>query len=363
MNLNNDEMKEYLNQVVDLESSIYMQERSRDKAKSELKFVEPTIEHLAVPERKSFFKPVKPVRKELTKEQKDKRSIWIILLCGFIAFFLLFLGFGIYSYREWQWEKKHLNHYPDRQGEITFAETTCAIFAILTVFPGVIIYRYNKALDDEFKKDTEQYEKSIMKYNEMVNKEEERYSAEMAVYQDKKAKYKQQYDEEYAIAENNYKKASQLVSAFDRPLTEAKSLLERLYALDYIFPKYRNLIAMCTIYEYYMTGRVSELEGPNGAYNLYESELRQNLIINRLDTIISQLEQVKENQFILYQEVRKTNIILNGISKDIKEILDTSNRIENNTELIAKATNLTAYYSQIIAHNTEAIKYLELVNG
>ena len=360
MKLNNEEMKEYLKQVVDLESSIYTQERSQEQAKRDLRFVGPTIEKVPIPKKKDLYKPFKPVRGELTKEQKEKRGYWIILLSFLIGLSIIFLCTGLYFFIE----SKSIA-YPSGywQEEITFSVTACMISVLLIVLPAVKIRGYDKALDDEFAKKTEQYEQSFQRYIESARKEEERYNAEMALYKEKSANYKRRYDEEYNISESNYKQASQLVAAFEQPLLESKSLLDRLYSLDYIFPKYRNMIAMCTIFEYYMTGRVSELEGPNGAYNLYESELRQNLIINKLDTIITQLEQVKENQFILYQEVQKTNKILNGISKDIKEILDTTKKIENKTELISRATNLTAYYSQIIAHNTEAIKYLELING
>ena len=58
-----------------------------------------------------------------------------------------------------------------------------------------------------------------------------------------------------------------------------ESMLRKLYSKDIVHQKYRNFIAISQIYEYFDTGRCTELEGPNGAYNLFESELRQNIII------------------------------------------------------------------------------------
>lgn len=95
------------------------------------------------------------------------------------------------------------------------------------------------------------------------------------------------------------------------------------------------MVAMCTIYEYFAAGRCTELNGADGAYNLYESELRQNLIINRLDTIIKQLDAIKANQYMLYTELKKTNEILEGISSDMKELTSTVHRIEDATHITA----------------------------
>ena len=175
-----------------------------------------------------------------------------------------------------------------------------------------------------------------------------------------------EYDHECALADNEYKErrkladrnfaaAKEAVSLLDSPIEATKRALEQLYAHDIIFPKYRDLVAMCTMYEYFAAGRCTELTGPNGAYNLYEAELRQNLIINRLDTIISNLEQIRQNQYMLYQEMKTTNTILDNISSDVKQILKS-------TQEIAEASKITAYCSQVTAQNTEALKYIALIN-
>lgn len=79
-------------------------------------------------------------------------------------------------------------------------------------------------------------------------------------------------------------------------------------------------------------------EGPNGAYNLYESELRQNIIINKLAEIITQLERLNYTMGTVCAAIQESNYLLNNISS-------TLGRIEANTAL-------TAYNSQCIAHNT-----------
>ena len=64
---------------------------------------------------------------------------------------------------------------------------------------------------------------------------------------------------------------------------------------------------MCSICEYLESGRCSELGGPDGAYNLFEQEIRMNLIITQLGLIISELDEIRENQAMLYDAISTGN--------------------------------------------------------
>ncbi len=121
-------------------------------------------------------------------------------------------------------------------------------------------------------------------------------------------------------------------------ISNSEKLLTQLYAQDIIHPKYRNFLAIAQIYEYFDTGRCIELVGANGAYNLYEQELRQNTIIDRLDVIVSQLQMLNRTMAYVASAISESNSILRNISSTLRSI-------ETNTAL-------TAYSSQCIAHNT-----------
>ena len=95
------------------------------------------------------------------------------------------------------------------------------------------------------------------------------------------------------------------------------------------------MVAITTISEYLASGRCYELEGPNGAYNLYEMELRQNIVINQLSSIITNLEQIRNNQYTLYQELVKAN-------DTVEQVLSTVRGVEENTRL-------TAYFAEVNA--------------
>lgn len=121
-------------------------------------------------------------------------------------------------------------------------------------------------------------------------------------------------------------------------IQQTQDLLSKIYSEGVIHPKYRNFVAVAQIYEYIDTGRCTELEGPDGAYNLFEHELRLNTIITKLDDIIWQLDRLNNTMNMLVSAIHATNNILSGISSAL-------DRIEANTAL-------TAYNTQCVAYNT-----------
>ena len=118
----------------------------------------------------------------------------------------------------------------------------------------------------------------------------------------------------------------------------AKKDLEAHYANSPIFPKYHNFIAVAQILEYFESGRCDTLAGADGAYNLYESELRQNIIIAHLENISQTLEQVRDTQYLIYRELMVTNNLLGAIDQDLQNL---QRSVDANTDAIV------AYGSQI----------------
>jgi hypothetical protein len=210
--------------------------------------------------------------------------------------------------------------------------------------------------------DQRRYQETIAKYNSDIEKYhkskaeyESKYQFEMEQYREKvrnadsiDAKKKK----DYPIAIGKEQEASKELS---NRIAETNSTLEKLYNLDIVFPKYREIVPLCSMYEYFVTGRVLELKGPNGAYNLFESELRQNIIIAELKLIGQKLEQIKQNQYMLYSELKKSNEYLSGIGATLTATLESVNRI-------ADAVDFNNLLTANIADNVEAIKYISLIN-
>jgi hypothetical protein len=165
----------------------------------------------------------------------------------------------------------------------------------------------------------------------------------------------------------------------DQEIRQAEEFLQKaicckhqLYNLNIIFEKYRDITAISTFYEYLMAGRCSSLEGANGAYNLYESELRANIIIGQLDNVIESLEKIKDNQHMIYSSIQNVNTSLRRLedsmstmSKSLKRIdakaqtmTDYMEKVAKNSDVIAHNTAVTAHYAKINAELTNALGYM-----
>lgn len=67
---------------------------------------------------------------------------------------------------------------------------------------------------------------------------------------------------------------------------KAEEKLRELYSSDVIYSKYQMFAPVSKFYEYISSGRCSQLEGYDGAYNLYEKELLAESIKDSLECIL-----------------------------------------------------------------------------
>ncbi len=128
---------------------------------------------------------------------------------------------------------------------------------------------------------------------------------------------------------------------------EIENVMKNFYALDIIYPKYRSLIPIVTFCEYFESGRHTNLAD---AYNKYEDELRHDTIIEKLDIVISQLEQIRQNQAALYEAILESNSIAQRICQQSDELIASNKIIEQNTALAAYNAKIAADNSTISAY-------------
>lgn len=188
-------------------------------------------------------------------------------------------------------------------------------------------------------------------------------------------------------AERRYEEKMQTLKALPAPATAATGLLDKeiaeaedllqktyatrneLYAYNIIYEKYRNVIALSTFYEYLTSGRCSSLVGADGAYNIYEGEIRADRIISQLDNVISSLEKIKQNQYMLYSELRSINATLSSMDKTMNKALvsirnteEHMKHVSENSDVIAYNTAATAFYTKKNAELTDALGYMVAFN-
>lgn len=172
----------------------------------------------------------------------------------------------------------------------------------------------------------------------------------------------QKNDEIIAINYYNRNKANWQIQMLEREMNvisaaykETSDILQMYYRKNIIYKKYRNLIAVSSIYEYLESGRCSGLEGHEGAYNIFENEIRQNIIINRLDEVIRCLNKIADNQYMLYSAIQESNKKISRLSDEFSRMADNLSAIENNTAIMS-------YNTQLIAQNTELTNWLQVYN-
>jgi|GEM_PF-3050012 len=163
-----------------------------------------------------------------------------------------------------------------------------------------------------------------------------------------------------SISNKNVVAAREKLVALQDELFSEKSDMKvniwNLYNARVIFEKYQNFVAVSSFYEYIASSRCNTLEGPNGAYNLYESEMRQNIIIGQLSTIIENLEQIKENQYCLYSEMSYMSDTLNAARKSLNSIVESVGRIENSTLYIADVNKKIAQIAESAESDIRTVK-------
>ena len=277
------ELKQYTARALELESAIYTQERvekEHQKIFSEKKPIAPPRKECPLP-----IAPVKP-DDDTPKNIRVRRIVGWVSVIG-VCSFVMFVGSSLGGYG-----------------------FLAALGGILPLMGGYASIKKAQKAEEKYFQETEQYEVSLKKYNA----DQGTYAERRRQVDAENARVLKRYEEEIktfqTIKENCEKQ--------HRGMREllAQSLKEH-YAEDIIFPKYRNLVAIATIDEYLRSGRCDTLEGPNGAYNLYEMELRQNIVIGQLSSIVRNLEQIKGNQYTLYQEMLKSNELLRTITYEL----------------------------------------------
>lgn len=151
---------------------------------------------------------------------------------------------------------------------------------------------------------------------------------------------------------------------------DSKQNLQTIYSKNIIFPKYRNLVMVCSIYEYICAGRCTTLEGHEGAYNILEMEIRLDRIITQLNLVVDRLDAIRNNQYMLYSAIQETN-------RQAAQILESTNSVVNRLqdfqgqtdELVARITSveknsaLATYQTQSIQKELRYMNRMNYLSG
>lgn len=238
----------------------------------------------------------------------------------------------------------------------------------LAEYPA-LVEAAKKQQEDLHKKAVEDREKEIRALDEEI-------TAKTAALEDFKKKLEERQaslEDRIAQLQNNVDYPEvQLKIILDKEISTAEELLadlfakkHQLYGVGIVFGKYRDLAAITSFYEYLLSGRCEALDGASGCYNLYEAELRANIVINRLDEIGGFLERIKNNQYMLYSQLSEINTELSALNATTTAMLnglrDTTEAFLEHSAVIAHNSAVSAYYSKVNAEIASSARYISMI--
>ncbi len=287
---------------------------------------------------------------------------------------------------------------PDVDFPVKPIEPTRPTYATPNIFNKKKVAAENEALTEKYNNDVVLYNKALSEYPilleqakqhqaELHRKALEEREKEICEFDEKISKMISEldaYKAEIEAIESDFENrtnqlktkteypAVKLKISLDKEIEAAEELLKdlfkkkhQLYGTDIIFGKYRDIAAITSFYEYLISGRCETLEGVNGCYNLYESELRANIIINKLDAIGDSLETIKGNQYMLYSQLSEINHELNSLNATttamFNGIKDATEIFLEHSAVIAYNSAVSAYYSKLNAEIASSDRYISMI--
>lgn len=199
------------------------------------------------------------------------------------------------------------------------------IYAVVSLLVGGIVFGFiawiiwlfieKKRIDEEYDAQNKQYNNNVVNQNSRLKRE-------------------QQLQPVLAREINSLK------------VCRDKSIknLSEMYSYNIIAPEYRNIFAVSSFLGYLRSGRTyclnyDQLTGDQGAYNIYEMEVRLDKIITNTEEILYNLDMVLDYQRELAYGLQQANKKIDnlysdvtGISRSVKSIEQSQSIIEYNSE-------------------------------
>lgn len=214
------------------------------------------------------------------------------------------------------------------------------IMGIVLIIVGFV--SWSQAVENEKKE-----KQATLKYS----KDMDRYKTELSLYNksvlDDKARLEKEEKERAFI---NF-----TIQTLESRLAQSEERLQEMYNLGLIYPKYQNMVMINYIYELLESGICSVLQGPIGAYNVLETNMRLDKIITKLDLIITHLESIKENQYMIYTAIVQGNKVSDDIFQSTVDILTKNDYIQGNNQDNSQEFQKLQETSRLAEYNLERI--------
>lgn len=198
------------------------------------------------------------------------------------------------------------------------------------------------------------------------SKAKQEYSRQLALHQNRVDQDNVRVMREKELKDQLINEHKQLSDMYNQTLAD----FNHLRSFDLIYRKYIddnsqylrfNVAAISSFLEYFDSGRVNCLQGPHGAYNLYESELSQKRIIQGIDNINRNLTKIQYNQRMMYNIMVDTNRKIDQLNQSLNKVNESIMRLDTSVQI---QTNLQNYHDMIRSiQQSHANRMLEYATG
>lgn len=336
---------EYLKQVYDVEKNKYVLEAMINKLRFNKKvFYEAVIS-----------KPVIPPEPTYTAPKYVERGGGLGYVCLAVGGFFTFVFLIVVA----NWMKS--DSYVDGDGPLLLYFLLGPVVVLL----GKLMMSYNKKKNETAR-------------NQFMANAEREFNEKKKEYTSAVAKLKSNYNIACNSERNKVDVHNQCIDAEISRLTNmlngTKEILEQYYAMNILHTSYRGLVEVSQIYDYLDSRKCYTLDGPGGAYAVFDVEKRLDKIVTKLDIVIERLDSISANQKMLANVINQsTRAIVNGVGSFVsqlsgemssissrlnniqigqQEMNDMQNRLLNNAEMRRIET-------EIIRENTDRMRQLQ----
>lgn len=270
---------------------------------------------------RNLISSTKPSQKPDRSRMRLTYSFWLSkkVIMGCLAVFALFAAFTLLGISMCSADPEM---YPlrDDNGSLTSNMVLILVFGCAAVLALIILFflylhdkNVNRLIDEDYKKQQKQYEKEMNEHNSKIR---------------------------YLNGVIDYLSKLQQVS---------QTLLISMYSKSPIHVKYRNLLSIGTIYEYLDTKRCYRLEDDNGAYNMFEQEVRMNMLLIGIKDILTKMEELRKNQILIYNAIIELSDTIKNMHSDLIGVLSD---ISESSQQTANASSISAFANVVNAYNS-----------
>lgn len=290
-------LKDYLEIVVDMEKNIFLQNQAISRLQGE-------IDELGKPN--SYDKPLEPVKPEETNPGEILLGLLLPIIFGILGVFVVKWGAGFWGTPGFMMAVIVVPF------GVMFV-LGAIILMLFSAIPGAIgEIRRGKMAQIHYEKELKKYKQDLKEYFDKLQNDKDRVEEELV--------------RKSVLAAN--------LNELQDQRSKSSMNLGKIYSKNIIYPKYRNLPMLCSIYEYLCSGRCSTLEGRDGAYNILEMEIRLDRIITSLNLILVNLQAIRQNQYVLYSAIQDS-------SCKVTAIVDNTNQMASQIEEISVQQRLS----------------------